>query len=963
MLLRTLGELSLLGSALRRPKPLLLLTYVSIEGAAHRRDLGRLFFPDSMDAADALSTTVRRLRNASPDLVEEEGPRLATLVPCDAADLLNLGDAATPHALDLYRGVFLAGIAAPMGEELEDWVFVTRERIAGKVRRAHLRRAEGALASGDEASAQRHADAAFLVPGGSEPEGDEARRMYRLLLASGSVLAPEARRLVPECADPFPGTLRLPVPPRPAQHASSFVGRQRELWEVTRFFRERRGRLLTLTGIGGVGKTRLALEAARALADSEGFPDGIGVVRLEALSDPTQVPLAIAQALGLAPANGASVLASLIDELGGRRFLLVLDNFEHLLEAASIPARLIRACPGLGVLVTSRLPLGAQEEYVLPVNGLRTDADEDGDPTEALELFAERARRARLGFVLRAEDRAAMSIVRSVEGHPLAIELAASWVRTLSVDAIAEEITTRTDFLATTTVDVAERHRSVRAVLEHAWRLLSERRRTVLAALSVFAGGFRQEAAASVGDSSLGDLAALVDASLLSASPDGRYRLHPLVSAFAAERLHDDPGEEATRRSRHGEYVFRLFEQLGDDRASGISGPAERMELDTELDNLRAAWRWAAEMAPHHLQRSLAIMWRYFITQPRCAEGLAMASDALTRIDARQPGGRGARAAALLLHAACSWWMGDFEAMAPHVEEGLAVMREVDDPAGIEFGLVARGAHAWRTGDFAEAKRSFEEALTIARRLHHRVSRNLQNLAHAERTLGNYARAKALFEEAIALNRRDGKIDYLAGDLSNLALLVALEGDLEHAQVLVDEALECGRRIAKAGHHLPLVAARVALMRDEVALCRTFARSVVDAREPGTSTAGLIEASLLLARCEALDAHTQEAWAHLERGLRASLQTRALPMMLMGLVEDAFLLMRTDRADEAVPVLRAVAAHEKAEAPLRLEARQLLDAAPPAPTVVSGEGGGLRVDVAVRVALRRGDGYFGAAST
>jgi predicted ATPase len=963
MQLRTMGELSLLGSAFRRPKPLLLLAYVSIEGATHRRDLGRLFFPNVADPADALSTTVRRLRRAAPDLVEEACQRLTTRIPCDAAEILHLLDVDAPQeALELHRGAFLAGLAAPMGEELEDWVFVTRERIASKVRRAHMRLAEEALAAGDRVAARRHADAALLLPGVPEPDRHEADRLYRLLLFTGSALASEARKIVAECIDLPSDSVGLTVPPIPDRSATSFVGRDRELQATTRFFRERQGRLLTLTGIGGVGKTRLALQTARALAGSDGFPDGIGFVPLETLRDSAQLALEIARALGLAPTNPASALQSLLDVLASRRLLLVLDNFEHLLEAAAIPAHLVRACPGIDVLVTSRTPLGLQEEHVLPLGGLRIDTDGEREQADALELFVVRANKARLGFVLREEERAAaMAIVRAVDGHPLAIELAASWVRTMTVDAIAEQLAMGTDLLVATTGDVADRHRSVRAVLEHAWRVLPPHQRGVLAALSVFAGGFRPDAAIRVCGASLGDLAALVDASLLSPSPDGRYQLHPWVSAFAAERLHDDPDEEAAQRSRHGAYVFGLFEQLADERPSGMSGPAERRQLDAELDNLRAAWRWSAEMAPRHLQRSLAIMWRYFITQPRCAEGLAMASDALTRIDVRVPGGRGARAAVLLLHAVCSWWMGDYEAMAPQVEEGLALMREVDDPLGVEFGLGANGAHAWRTGAFSEARRSFEEALAIARRLDHRVSRNLQNLAHAERTLGNFARSRTLFEEAIALNRRDGKLDYLAGDLSNLALVVALEGDLERAQVLVDEALECGRTIGKTGHHLPLAAARVALMRHELALCRGFARDVVETPEPGTSTMGTIEALLLLARCDILEAKTQEAWAHLERALRASLRTRALPMMLMGLIEDAFLLTRIDRVDDAVPVLLAIARNEKAEAPVRLEARQLLDAARPHVPTLPLHHEAMRVDVAVRVALWRGESCFGHA--
>lgn len=961
MRLRTLGGLSLEGLEFGRPKPLLLLAFLAIEGPAPRRDLGRLFFPDATDAADSLSTTLRRLRRASPALVVSQGSRLGTEVRCDATTMLAyVRQGALERALDLYGGVFLEGIAVRLGEELEDWVFVMRERIGEEARTARTRLAERALESDDVATARRWAEAAFLTRGAPEPESGAALELHSLLRATRSPLAAEAQRVVRQVTD-LPLDENRAITIRDARYATtSFIGRRQEVREALRGLQDAGVRLLTITGAGGVGKTRLALEVARALTGSPRFGHGACVVRLESLTDPALVPSAIASTLGLDPVAAANALATLVAVLAERRILLVLDDFEQVRAAAPIVDDLVRSCPGLSVVVTSRLPLALHQEHVLPLSGLGVQVDDErGTDPDALTLFIERVRSVRVGFAPSEEERAtALAIVRNLHGHPLAIELAASWARAMALQDIAEEITTNLDFLADPSRDGAERHRSLRAVFDHTCDLLSASERAALAALSVFSGGFRHDAARAVCGTTLPTLRALVDASLLQVSSDGRYRLHPLVHAYASERLHADTDAASWARRRHGEYVFGLFADLEDDRPSGLAGPSERQRLDAELDNLRSAWRWAVDEAPARLQRSLASMWRYFITQPRCAEGLVMTAGAIERLAANDPAQRGARAAALLLHAGCAWWMGDVETMAPCADEGLALMRDLDDPVGIEFGLVAKGAHAWRSGAYADAKRAFEESLAIALRLDHRVSRALQNLGHAERLLGNYGRSREHFEAAAERNRRDGRVDYLAGDLANLAVVVALEGDLELAQALVDEAEECARAITKGGHHVPLAAARVALMRRELGRCRALAERVLEGHDGSVSAAGRIEASLLVARCDTLEGRTQEAWTHVERALRTSLRSRARPMMLLSVFEAAVLLMRAGQPADAATIAQAIAAHPVAEAALRDEAKGLLrvDLA----GVVTGphRPAELRLEVAVRAALRRGAATF-----
>ncbi|MGH2353778.1 MAG: ATP-binding protein, partial [Chloroflexota bacterium] len=360
----------------------------------------------------------------------------------------------------------------------------------------------------------------------------------------------------------------LSAPPTP------FIGRQADLAELSSLLSTPACRLLTLVGPGGIGKTRLALQAAarlrdaRAAASGRGFGHGVYVVALQALRSPDLLLPALADALALPPVGSGDPLAQLLNYLRDKAVLLVLDNFEHLMHGAALLAGILAAAPQLKLLVTSREALNVQEEWLYPIQGLPFPDSElaaDLEDYSAVRLFAERARRVRWDFSLDAERAGVVRVCRLVEGMPLALELAAAWTKTLPCAEIATEIESSIDFLATRLRDVPERHRSMQAVFEQSWARLDGGERAVLRRLSVFRGGFRREAAEQVAGASIPTLSLLVDKSLLRLEVDGRYQIHELLRQYAEERLRCAADEAAQVHDRHCAHFAALLQaRLGD---------------------------------------------------------------------------------------------------------------------------------------------------------------------------------------------------------------------------------------------------------------------------------------------------------------------------------------------------------------------------------------------------------------
>jgi predicted ATPase/DNA-binding CsgD family transcriptional regulator len=680
-------------------------------------------------------------------------------------------------------------------------------------------------------------------------------------LAKALRLGPDDRdRLmaaVPSRRSPTPP---VPLEPRPATTLpaalTSFVGRERELAEVGGLLG--RTRLLTLTGAGGVGKTRLALEAARAA--SEGYSDGVWLVELASLTDPALVPRSVAAALALREQPDRPILDILLTALATRRLLLVLDNCEHLLDAcAALADALLRACPDLRILTSSREPLGIAGETIWRVPSLalpdpaRPPAPEEFARSDAVRLFTERAVAALPSFALTAENAAAVAaICRRLDGIPLALELAAARVRALGVEQIADRLDDACRLLTVGNRAAPPRQRTLRATIDWSHAMLSEPERTLLRRLSVFAGGWTLAAAEAVGageDIAAPDvldlLARLVDKSLVQAEErDGepRYRLLETVRQYAAERL-DEAGEGPAARDQHRDYFLALVERA----APALLGPDQAAWLDriaVELDNLRAALAWCADHDPRG-GLGLAIRLTYF-WRTRClfAEGRGW----LERLLARSPEPTERRAEALLAVAYLAIHLSDLDAARGALTAALALSRRLGQPALIGRSLQQLADIGYFRGDYGLARACLEEALSLLRAATdwRNLAAALYRLGQLQVATGEYERAEASLAESLALQRAVGNIEMTSMVLRGLILAALGRGKLGQAEAWAVEAETIAGRYGNTAELgvVRQVAGRVAWWRGDLArAAQLYEAGLAEARadgQPGPTALALI---------------------------------------------------------------------------------------------------------------------------
>jgi predicted ATPase/DNA-binding CsgD family transcriptional regulator len=411
--------------------------------------------------------------------------------------------------------------------------------------------------------------------------------------------------------------------PNLPQPTTPFVGRQHELAEIARLLADPDCRLLTLVGAGGSGKTRLALESAR----KTDFRDGVFFVPLQPLQSADQVTGTIINGLHLHPDEGTEPKQALLEYLREVNLLLVLDNFEHLLDASVLVMDMLSAALQVKLLVTSREPLKLHEEWVREVGGLTYPLNGEvtaGSNDSALLLFAERARRLKADFSLDEEYEHMVRICRLVDGLPLALELAAGWLRTLSCKAIAHELQYTLDFLASNVRNIPERHQSMRAVFDHSWHLLKDAEQAAIACFAVFRGGCTREAAEQVASTPLLVLAGLVEKSLLRHDPTtDRYDMQELVRQYAQEQLIALGTLEKARELHHAYYARHLQNLAENERAHPLEEIWNAVAAD--FDNVQVAWMWAVEH--HHwasLETMASLIWEYAASSAKCFEALGL---------------------------------------------------------------------------------------------------------------------------------------------------------------------------------------------------------------------------------------------------------------------------------------------------------------------------------------------------
>jgi predicted ATPase len=563
------------------------------------------------------------------------------------------------------------------------------------------------------------------------------------------------------------GMKNLPAP------RTSFVGRADELQEIDSLLADPDCRLLTLVGPGGVGKTRLALEAAARRVD--GYPHGVHFVPLVSVASSDFLAPAVAEAMQFAVDTAHSAIAAeeqLLDFLSERSALLVLDNFEHLVEGATLLTSVIERAPRVELLTTSRERLNVQSEWVFDVGGLRLAGNGDGG--SAMQLFVDRAAQIDAGIAPDTEDGAqAERICRLVGGMPLGIELAASWVSTLSCAEIADEIARNIDFLATSMRDVPERHRSLRAAIDQSWRLLTGDHRAAFARLSVLQGSFDREAARAVG-ADMRLLSELVAKSLVRRSGFGRFELHELLRQYAAERLAESPAELDDARERHARhYAGRLLA-----RHDALLGPdlgTARDELRPDVDNLRTAAEWFVAHGASGEARDLllALHTFYWVHSPfegvETFERLALAAP----VDQEHV----AEATDIAVSAATAWIaLGTDLGFDPDLEQRarrlLPVLRERGLERELALCLLTLGIIATYVDVYDEAIALLEETVSLCHTIGDGLGEAaaLSWLGFARLLIDDLDGARSTFEECRAVSRRLGSPLLEAYALSKLGI-------------------------------------------------------------------------------------------------------------------------------------------------------------------------------------------------
>ena len=865
------------------------------------------------DTSSGMRVDVLELRRLLDERADHAHADATRCVPC----CRRLEDVAT-----LYRGELLHGFSLPDSDAFEDWLVARRQQMQdevisalsdlstcsmsegqleaaiGAVRRqldidslhepAHRRLMSLLWQQGNRSAALAQYERCRQVLDdelGVEPE-EETVALYEAIrngsMVEGSVTSD---RETP------PSVIRLPPTP------TRLVGRQTETREIMDLLTQPECRLLTLTGPGGSGKTRLAVHVAAELADRE--PGVTCFVPLASARHEDDVVMAIADELGLGVRGAESPERQLLAWLRDRKSLLILDSAEHLLDELAIIPDMLSVAPDLTLLVTSRERLHLPGEWVYAIGGLQFPRELHGDAFEgydAVELLSERLRQVRSGAPLQHEERGdILRICQLVDGLPLGIELAAAWAHTLTVAEIADGIRQNLDFLQAPRGQ-PDHHLSMRAVFNSSWDMLTTSEQLAYCRLSVFQGGFEASAAFTVTDTTIQSLAALMSKSLLTRLPSGRYQMHQLLAQFGEELHQRKPSEHAAIHERHSRFYLGLLARQ-EALLRGGDQPAAIEAIENDLENIRAAWQWGVE---HSMLAELAdatfSYWLFFVIHGWMREGEAAFTMTLEPLET------GALAA---------------PGSGPDQRIALALARMYT--AGFRSGL----------GRYDEAIAMLEVALPVLRDHYERspLGLGLNMLAAALVLKGEHMAAQERLRESLAVFRESGDDWGTAFSLNDLGMVLYRHFQDDDGERFCAESREIFRRLgdrrgqAFAASNL----ARAAMERAEYPRALRLHREALALREEVDDRWGVAMSQMQLGKVLARMGDGARARDHLTRALRIAWNVSILPIVLQAMSELAAIDLGDGPDKQARVTLAAIASHPATPRSVRARAAELAD--------------------------------------
>ncbi len=803
-------------------RPVVLLSYLAYREAwVDRDELTALFWPETgqRKAKQSLRALVYQAkRGPHGHALEVEPLRVRWLVDTDVRTFVKAVSAGDwQAAVDVYAGTFLERVPGDDSAAFEAWLEQTRDELHHGWRDAALHVADHLSAAGRARDAsdllQRLLAYDFLdedvlqacmrahATAGDRGRALEAFRTFSTRLAAELDMTPLAstRQLADAIRDDAAGSpAHAPGPAAVARAQASgsprpltpFVGRRADLAELGSLLARPDVRLVTLLGPGGVGKTRLSLEVLET--HRQAFEDGAAFVALESLHAAADLPSAAASALGLQLTGASPVADDVFRHLQPRAMLIVLDNVEQLIDGgATFVRQLLDAAPRCTVMCTSRTVLGLPGEAVYDLAGLSVPSSShvrDLESYDAVQLFVGSARRVRSDFTVHETDRADLvRLCALLDGMPLALELAASWVRLYRLSDLIGTLERDLDLLEATGYTLNERHRSLRAVFDHSWQLLDDEQRRVLSTLAVFDGSFELAAVAAVAHAAPRTLLTLIDRSLVRRTESGRFSLHMDVRQYASERS----SSSAVDRERHAAYYLGLVERSADALAG--AAPQEALtSLQDDLDNIRTAWRWACDRGRFDLcEPALEPLNVFFTGRALLQEGNAFFELALDRLAARSE----TRFRARLHHqlAYFSRRLDRHAAAGEHAREALRLAEDVPDALALTIDCLCElvATNCWK-GYYADAAAYAERALAHADTLNDAdaFARCAAWLALARRYQGRLDEAMRLYEEVLGYERRLGRAVSLVRTLSNVGKVWVDLGRPDEAEALFREGLD-----------------------------------------------------------------------------------------------------------------------------------------------------------------------------